>query len=274
MNFHARRFDRAAGSYAGHALFQARMAERLLAQLPPVAVPAGAFPPGGEAAGPMIEFGCGTGHLTALLSRAFPDSVLLATDAAPRMIAEAEKTLGPRAGLRFAVADASGAVPPPGPIAAQGPYRLAASNALVQWFPDLARHLRWAAALLSPGGFYLASGFDRANFPELNSILGEAPFGYADFPGHPAADLKALAAEAGLELAALETERRETVFPSARAFLEGIRALGAARRPREDSPLTRSRLDSLLRTYQERYPREGGVAATWMPWYAVFRKPG
>ncbi|MBW8887356.1 MAG: methyltransferase [Fibrobacteres bacterium] len=264
MNFHTRRFDRAAGSYAAHADFQAGMAERLLSGLP------NDLP----AAGPLIEFGCGTGHLTALLSRRFPDADLLATDAAPRMLGQAERSLGKRAGLRFAICDASGAVPAPGPIAGYGPYRLAASNALVQWFPDLVRHLRCVSGLLAPGGCYLASGFDRSNFPELNSILGEAPFGYADFPGHPASDLGGLAAEAGLELAMLESERRETVYPSPRAFLEGIRALGAARRPREGSPMTRSRLELLLRRYQERYPRERGVAATWAPWYAAFRKPG
>jgi malonyl-CoA O-methyltransferase len=263
MSYHARRFDRAAGSYAAHADFQARMAGRLMALLPADA----------GLGGPRVEFGCGTGLLTALLSRRFPDGELLATDAAPRMVREAHRAVGPRAGLRFEVCDASGAVPPPGPIAARRPFRLAASNAVVQWFPDLAAHLRWTAGLLAPGGVYLASGFDQANFPELNSILREPPFAYAEFPGHPASHLAALASAAGLELAALETERREAVFPSPRAFLEAIRALGAARRPSESRPMTRARLDLLLRRYQERYSRDGGVAATWMPWYALFRKP-
>lgn len=278
MNYHARRFDRAAGSYAAHAAFQAHMAERLLSLSPKAPLPgapslgdaaAPAFP-----AGPILEFGCGTGILTGLLSRRFPDAFLLATDAAPRMVAEAEGSLGPRPGLGFAVCDASGAVPPPGPVAERAPFRLAASNALVQWFPDLERHLRWTASLLAPGGLYLVSGFDRSHFPELNAILREPPFGYGDFPGHPPSDLRALADGAGLELAALETERVETVVPTPRAFLEAIRGLGAARRPREDRPLTRSRLELLLRRYQERYPREGGVAATWAPWYALLRKPG
>jgi malonyl-CoA O-methyltransferase len=270
MNYHARRFDRAAGSYASHAAFQARMAERLLALLPGAAA-ASAAPV--AASGPILELGCGTGLLTGLLSRRFPDADLIATDAAPRMAREAERALGPRPGLRFAVCDASGGAPAPEAIAVLAPFRLAASNALVQWFPDLARHLRWTADLLSPGGLYLASGFDRDNFPELNSILREPPFGYADYPGHPAADLAATAAAAGLELAALETERLETAFPSPRVFLEAIRALGAARRPSESRPMTRARLDLLLRRYQERYSRDGGVAATWMPWYALFRKP-
>ena len=84
MSYHARRFDRAAGSYAARAGFQARMAERLSALLPP-GIP-------GE--GPLIEFGCGTGLLTRVLSARFPASPLLATDAATRMLAEAERGLG------------------------------------------------------------------------------------------------------------------------------------------------------------------------------------
>jgi hypothetical protein len=159
-------------------------------------------------------------------------------------------------------------------MAAAAPFGLAASNAVVQWFPDLGRHLAWAASLLAPGGLYLASGFDRGNFPELNALLREPPFGYTDFPGHPASELPVIAAVAGLAVEALETEAREEVFPSPRALLDAIRALGAARRPREDRPMTRSRLERLVATYQERYPREGGVAATWRPWYALFRKPG
>lgn len=263
MSYHARRFDRAASTYSARAGFQARMAERL----------AGLLPPGQPAQGPILEFGCGTGLLTRVLAARFPALPILATDAAPRMLAEAESGLGRGAALGFAVCDASGDLPPPREIAERAPFRLAASNALVQWFPDLARHLGWTASLLAPGGLYLASGFDRANFPELNAILGGPPFGYADFPGHPAAGLRDLASRAGLETLALETERVETVQPSPLAFLEAIRALGAARRPREGSPLTRARLRVLEETYLARYPREGGVAATWMPWYALFRKP-
>lgn len=275
MSYHARRFDRAAASYAAQAGFQARMAERLLALLPSAAPAGGPWegPQGTPLAGPLIEFGCGTGLLTRGLSSRLPSASLLSTDAAPRMLAEAQRSLPPRAGLRFAVCDASGAVPAPPALTAQGPFGLAASNALVQWFPDLARHLGWAASWLAPGGLYLASGFDRGNFPELNAILAEAPFGYADFPGHAAAELPGLASAAGLEILALETEKVETVEPSPRAFLDAIRALGAARRPREDRPMTRTRLELLVRTYQARYPREGGIAATWMPWYALFRKP-
>lgn len=265
MSYHARRFDRAAASYAAQAGFQARMAERLMALLTRDGLKI--------ADGPLIEFGCGTGLLTRLLSSRIPSRSLLATDAAPRMLAEARRNLPSLDTAVFAVCDASGAVPAPPEVSAQAPFRLAASNALVQWFPDLARHLRWTASLLAPGGLYLASGFEQSNFPELNAILREAPFGYGDFPGHPEADLRGMASAAGLEVLSLETEQVETVAPSPRAFLDAIRSLGAARRPREDRPLTRTRLELLVRTYQARYPREGGVAATWIPWYALFRKP-
>lgn len=244
------------------------MAENLMGLLPV---------PDPAVRGPIVEFGCGTGLLTRLVAARFPDRELRITDAAPRMAAAAEAVLaetsppgkGPR---RFTICDASGRLAVPPDLAAAGPFALAASNALVQWFPDLDAHLAWTASLLAPGGAYLVSGFDAANLPELNAILRSPPFGYTDFPGHPAAGLESLGARAGLRLEAIKGESQVEILPSPRALLESIRALGAARRPREDRPLTRKGLEHLLQAYQEGYPREGGVTATWKPWYALFRK--
>jgi SAM-dependent methyltransferase len=141
----------------------------------------------------------------------------------------------------------------------------------VQWFPDLAAHFRLAASLLEPGGAYLVSGFLRDNFPELNALLAEEPFGYRDFPGHPLEAVERAAA-ASFSVEALRTEDLARVYPDPEAFLAVIRGLGSARRPQEGKPLTRGHLALLSRRYQEGYAVPGGVRATWRPWYALLRK--
>lgn len=262
MSFHSLRFDRAAASYGGHAIVQRRMAETLLALLPSGGAPAG-----------MVEMGCGTGLFTRGLRERFPDPDLIATDAAPRMLDASKRSLAGAERVRWELFEASGTTAAPAAVLANAPFFLAASNALVQWFPDLERHFAMVHSLLSPGGAYLVSGFARDNFPELNALLKAPPFGYADFPGHERGEVESAAAAAGFSVAAWREESIETVPESARAFLDSIKALGSARRPDAGRPLTRERLRYLVEAYRERFACEGGVKATWKPWYARIVKP-
>lgn len=277
MTFHSLRFGRAAASYESHSGIQERMA-RILSDMGKTDASPAPCP------GRILEMGCGTGLLTRSLRALYPDAMLVATDAAMRMIetaranlAESEtRTSGRLHWLHF---DASGVVMMPGadpaPEAVRDfhPFDLAASNALVQWFPDLRSHFDMVASLLAPNGGYLVSGFARDNFPELNAILREPPFGYAGAPGHTRDGIEAAAAMAGFTVKTWKAESVETVLPSARDFLDSIKALGSARRPEEGNSLTRGRLKMLIDTYQERYGCPGGVRATWKPWYAALRRP-
>lgn len=258
MDFHARRFDRAAATYASLSGIQAALAGSLLALLP-----------ADERPGSILEMGCGTGHFTARLRARFPSARLLATDASRGMLAEARKRAP---GAEFSLLDARGGGTAPEASPGLAPFDLAASNALVQWFPDLAAHFRLVASRLRPGGAYLVSGFRADNFPELNAILAGEPFHYRDFPGHSPADVEAAAVAAGLRAEALQAGEERAVYPDARAFLDHIQGLGSARRPAEGRPLTRGRLALLLERYQTGYPTEGGVAATWRTWTALLRK--
>lgn len=275
-DFHARRFDRAAGSYDGLSRVQADMAAAMAALLPEpgdedgIGDPLEAPPSRDLGAVRILELGCGTGHLTRRLRAALPEAAILATDASPRML---ERAAAAVPGARFAACDASGRQGAPEAVRREAPYDLAASNALVQWFPDLTAHLRLVSGLLAPGGLYLVSGFLRDNFPELNAILAAEPFGYGDFPGHDRAGIEAAAAGAGFA-AEIVAEGRETEsFPDVRAFLGCIRGLGASRRPAEGKALTRGRLEVLEDTYRRCYPSgDGGIRATWRPWYARLRK--
>jgi malonyl-CoA O-methyltransferase len=286
MTFHSLRFDRAASTYEAHAQVQAAMARTLIDLLP--------RNPDGGSQGRILEMGCGTGLLTRRIRERIPEAPLTATDAAPRMLETARGAFalmaelmaegrsapgeagGPAFGaeIRWLEFDASGEAPAPPAVSASAPFMIAASSALVQWFPRLDRHFAMVASLLEPDGAYLVSGFTRDNFPELNAILSEPPFAYPGYPGHVAEGIRAAAASAGFGIAAYREDSLETVQPTPQAFLESIRGLGSARHPESGKPLTRSRLRLLLATYQECYSCPGGVRATWKPWYALLRKSG
>jgi hypothetical protein len=179
----------------------------------------------------------------------------------------------------FSLFDASGIVPPTSipeitnqmathsDFKKHAPFRLAASNALVQWFPDLSTHFRKVSSLLLPHGIYLVSGFSRDNFPELNALLAEPPFNYQEFPGHRRSEVAEAAASAGFKLEFFAETAQESIFPTPESFLAAISGLGSSRRPGKNS-LTKSRLVYLIDQYRARYACLGGIKATWKPWYA------
>jgi malonyl-CoA O-methyltransferase len=264
VSFHALRFGRSAGAYEARAGIQARMADALLELWGERSAP-----------GHVLEFGCGTGLLTARLSRRFFKATVLATDASSGMLEAAMLQLHRPGYLDFSEQDAGGAKPPAIAVAARAPYDLIASGALVQWFPDLERHLRFASSLAAPGGFYLVSGFARRNFPELNALLSEPPFSYTRFPGHdPDAVEKAAAASGWNVLSLLDWEEKE-VLPSPRQVLRLLQDLGSVRDPREGGRMNRANLEFLLQEYGRRFAEGEGVRLTWRPWAALLEKaPG
>ncbi|HEX2613803.1 MAG TPA: methyltransferase [Fibrobacteria bacterium] len=257
-SFHALRFGRAATAYEAAAGVQARMADTLLGLWGDGAAPAR-----------VLEFGCGTGLLTRRLAARFPAAAITATDAAPEMLEVARAALAGSGGhLAFRELDArAGSRTTGGP---QGtPPDLLASNALVQWFPDLAAHFRFAASLASPGAHYLVSGFDRANFPELNALLSAPPFGYQAFPGHTREAVEVAVSEGGWQVSGFVGWEEVEVLPTPRAVLARVQDLGAVRDPRAGGRMTRANLAWLLAEYAKRFSAEGGVRLTWKPWAAV-----
>jgi malonyl-CoA O-methyltransferase len=225
-----------------------------------------------EAPANLLEFGCGTGLLTARLRARFPKSALLSTDASLGMLEAAMLQLHAPGLLSFSEQDADGSHPPALAVASRAPFDLIAAGALVQWFPDLERHLRFAASLAAPGGRYLVSGFAYANFPELNALLSAPPFSYTRFPGHEPGSVEKAASAAGWNpLSMLAWEEKE-ILPTPRHVLRMLQDLGSVRDPREGGRMNRSNLEFLLEEYGKRFADEGGVRLTWRPWAALLQK--
>jgi malonyl-CoA O-methyltransferase len=247
------RFGRASAGYHDATPVQRWMATRLLEQLPRDAV-----------ATDILEFGCGTGHLTSALVKRFPKAKLVATDLSQTMLREAA-AIWPQDAKppRWESLDARA------PREFPNHPDLIASNAVVQWFPDLEGHLRSVRNLSAQGTVYLLSDFGRDHFSELERILTSDEFGYPPGPGHDPGEALALAKKTGWRARTLHEENRRELYASASDFLRHLKASGVNRPPPEDRPLTRSRLQAILDRLTTEAAASGGIAITWKPWFLV-----
>jgi malonyl-CoA O-methyltransferase len=229
------------------------MAERLAGLLPDDFRPAS-----------VLELGCGTGHLTRALVRMVPQASILATDLSEAML-ELARSGEATAHLSWQRLDARNPRLP-GQV-----FDLVASNALVQWLPDLQEHFVRCRELAPLGGRLAVAGLGDDNFPELERILAQPPFGYPPGPGHPSAAAAEAATRGEWKVEFLAGEEWPVSYPTASAFLGHLRDSGANRPPPPGKSLGRAG----LRDLQERLEREasgpGGIRITWKPWFLVAR---
>lgn len=123
-------FDGAAGSYDGASHLQEDVARWLMAEAE------------GFAPQRILDIGCGTGVVTALAARRWPEAALTAVDASPAMVAQARHKV-PQA--RFFVQNAAH-------IDLPGKFDLILSSMMLHWLPDPAAVARQWLALLAPEG--------------------------------------------------------------------------------------------------------------------------
>jgi len=203
----ARRFDAAAATYDVHSTAQREAARGLMARIVPLGLPPRPR---------VLEIGCGTGHLTALLARHLPGAAIRATDLAPAMVAACRERLGERPNLRFAVMDGRR------PAAAES-CDLVCGSLVAQWFDDLPAACARLAAQLAPGGVLALSLLGPDTFGEWRAAharLGLVPGTRA----LPTAQ-ECRAALPGDTRIALD--RWQDAPADALAFLRALRAIGA-----------------------------------------------
>lgn len=228
-DFHDRvaaRFAGAATTYDAHSRVQRHAAARLAGL-----IATASLPPRSR----VLEIGCGTGHLTHLLTLHLPAARLVVTDIAPAMVAACRKRLPQH---HYAVMD--GTRP-----SVAGPFDLVCANLAAQWFPDLAAALDRLAALLSPGGVLALSLLSAGSFREWHAAHGA--FGLT--PGtlaFPSPDACRAAFPAGGRLQLVE-ETHVDRPDSALGFLRGLRALGADTAAPGHKPLPAGKLRQVLR---------------------------
>ena len=177
----------------------------------------------------VLEIGCGTGNLSELMLRAYPDLALLATDIAPEMVQACRSRLlkmGAK-GVRYAVVD--------GEYCAADQADLVLSSLVFQWFDDQEAALRrlgleaprMAVATLLAGTF----GEWRAAHTRLGLDDGVRHFMTEE-------RLHLLCAQIG---ARCHVETVVEHFPDVLQFVRALKAIGAgtARLGHRPTPLRR-----------------------------------
>jgi malonyl-CoA O-methyltransferase len=242
----AARFGAAARSYDAHSPVQRHAAARLAGL-----IATAGLPPRPR----VLEIGCGTGHLTRLLSLHLPGAAILATDIAPAMVAACQARLPQH---DYAVMD--GTQP-----TVDGPFDLICANLAAQWFADLPAALAGLAAMLAPGGVLALSLLGAGTFAEWRAahekhglLTGTQRF--LD-PGRCRAAFPS-------DGECWMTEERHADRPaSALHFLRSLRAIGADAPAPGHEPLSAADLRRVLREF------DAAPGATYELLYCRWRKP-
>lgn len=125
----------------------------------------------------VLDAGCGTGQVTALLAGRLPHGTVVALDASPAMVAAARQRLGAQA-AEYLVHDLLEPIP-------GGPYDAVLSTATFHWIPDHERLFAHLAAALRPGGMLVAQCGGPGNIARVERALAAAGYHHdhgAHFP--------------------------------------------------------------------------------------------
>ncbi|MEW2913237.1 malonyl-ACP O-methyltransferase BioC [Leisingera sp. JC11] len=246
-------FRRGLESYHGAASVQAEIASQLAQMLQAQGAP--------RHFGSVLEFGCGTGHLTRQLLQRFGADSLILNDLVPEA-AQVLRTLDSTAAAqsRFAA----------GPIECLPlPHQLdlIASASTVQWIPGLPALMARLTNHLKPGGWLALSGFGRSQFRELAALGSDAAA-----PSYLDADEWPAALPEDLEI--LQIEQRPVVleFDSALHLLRHLRRTGVNGNAQQG--WSRRQLRSFEDAYRERFGRGGKLPLTYDPVLLAARRTG
>ncbi|MFW8594690.1 methyltransferase domain-containing protein [Cribrihabitans neustonicus] len=244
-------FRRGLSSYHRHATVQAEIASRLAALLADQGAP--------RRLDAALEFGCGTGHLTASLAERFEIGRLTLNDLVPEAAAATARAARPHYGALDILPGPVEALPLPAGL------DLIASASTVQWLDDLPALMARLTAHLRPGGWLALSGFGRRQFRELAALGSNAAApSYLD-----AREWPAILPE-GLRLVALEQRPMVLEFGNIRTLLRHLRLTGVNGNARQG--WSRARLREFEAAYQERFGRGGRLPLSYDPVWLVARK--
>jgi malonyl-CoA O-methyltransferase len=249
------RFNRSAATYDQYAGIQQQMASALLQhvqQLPPRPIQR------------ICEIGCGTGYMTQLLLRQFPQARLVAIDLAPQMIERAQAKI-PSTQVDWVIGDAER-----WETYDFDCFDLIVSNATIQWLSDLKHSLRLWRDALHPKGWFVAATFGIDTFQELSTLFQEVELELGmrhdrhHLPLHAAQCWQQLLQQVGFTTVTVAENWQRIQYPDCRTLLQTIKGMGASySEATSPSAIHRRLLPTLLQRYDDQYRIGSQVYATY-----------
>jgi len=247
-------FSRASDSYHHEASVQKKVAEALIASLKPwkEIIPLG----------PVLEIGCGTGFLSGLIAREFPDRELIISDASEKMLNQARAELTGYDWIHFKKFDAEVF------DYEQDYYSLICSNFTAQWFKNTVDTLVNLIRALKPGGLLLMSFPGNKSFPEWREQclkLG-LPFTANTLP-----DIEELVIKLSLEPVQVDfyEDTITQTFKSSINFFRHLKKIGASVNT-SDKSLSAKQLKLLIKHWDD--SAEEDVTISWHTVYLAVKK--
>ncbi|CAH0286973.1 Malonyl-[acyl-carrier protein] O-methyltransferase [Peribacillus sp. Bi96] len=255
----SKRFSEHAKTYDAYANVQKSMAKQLVELLPQK---------NSNQKINILEIGCGTGYLTRLLVKTFPNAAITAVDLAPGMV-EVAKGMTKEVSVTFLCGDIED-------MTLNGNYDLVISNATFQWLNNLPATLEKLLTRLTSGGTLIFSTFGNKTFQELHMSYEYAKeklqLAIDSSPGqmfYTLDELSKVCEEAipSLQAFPLEITKMEKLeleyFQTVREFFTSIKKIGAANSNKENYCQRPSLFRELIDIYDREYRNESGVKATY-----------
>ena len=263
-------FHRQAGEYDRHTSVQKRVVDRLVSLV-------GEHVSG--APSKVLDIGCGTGRLLALLNRQYPQARQYGLDLAYNMIRHARERLGDDTVLLQGDAE-------------QLPFRpesfdLAVSSSTLQWLDDLGPFFRQCRLVVKDGGVLCIAFFGGRTLQELHECYRDAAVKLSgDSSGkiterlhrfRSIADVQKAVEQAGFDIVLLTSEIEMDYYCGVPELLRSIKRIGAGSAAQGSSAGGlgwRGVLNETSRLYQQRYGTNGTIPVTYEVFYIVARCSG
>lgn len=143
-------FNKGAETYHSAAIVQAKVARNLAERLP-------------FYSNPILEIGCGTGIFSQHLVSSFPDSSILLTDIASKMLAKCQQNLQKSTNIKYACMDGEC-------LSTTTTFDLIVSSMTLHWFSNLKKGFEKIIHHLSPGGIFMFALVGENSLKEWDDI--------------------------------------------------------------------------------------------------------
>ncbi len=208
----------------------------------------------------ILELGCGTGLLTALLIDRFPDAKITAVDFSPKMIEAARARIEGSDQLELVLVDIE-------EYHAASDFDLIVSNAAIQWLSAPEKTMTALMKRVVPSGLMVHHTFGPRTFRELEASMARVAAQLGGGQARRGIGLRSVTAwhelfrRAGAQSIAARSRDITGHHENSRAFLEELRGTGASYTP--DDRHGPSFIARVMQDYDQQYTTDLGVPATY-----------